>query len=193
MRIAARGEGLDRFLLGGRIEKRACPHPSPSPAVSPAVTLRAAGGVWGSWTGEGNACPWAERRGDSGGRGRGRMQALRVSRALIRSFSSTARNRFQNRVPEKQKLFQVGGAGLGVRGSDAPAGAHRAGGRRGALKGAAGTLLIRHPHIQEDNDIPLYLKGGIVDNILYRVTMGLCLGGSAYSMYCLGWASFPRN
>nr|Q9N234.1 RecName: Full=Cytochrome c oxidase subunit 7A1, mitochondrial; AltName: Full=Cytochrome c oxidase subunit VIIa-heart; Short=Cytochrome c oxidase subunit VIIa-H; Flags: Precursor [Trachypithecus cristatus]AAF72745.1 cytochrome c oxidase polypeptide VIIa-heart precursor [Trachypithecus cristatus] len=79
------------------------------------------------------------------------MQALRVSRALIRSFNTTARNRFQNRVPEKQKLFQ------------------------------------------EDNDIPLYLKGGIVDNILYRVTMGLCLGGSAYSMYCLGWASFPRN
>ncbi|KAL4831876.1 hypothetical protein H8958_016960 [Nasalis larvatus] len=65
-----------------------------------------------------------------------KSQALffEVSRALIRSFSSTARNRFQNRVPEKQKLFQ------------------------------------------EDNDIPLYLKGGIVDNILYRVTMGLCLG-----------------
>ncbi|XP_011899090.1 PREDICTED: cytochrome c oxidase subunit 7A1, mitochondrial isoform X2 [Cercocebus atys] len=79
------------------------------------------------------------------------MQALRVSRALIRSFSSTARNRFQNRVPEKQKLFQ------------------------------------------EDNDIPLYLKGGFIDNILYRVTMALSLGGSVYSLYCLGWASFPRN
>ncbi|XP_025224446.1 cytochrome c oxidase subunit 7A1, mitochondrial isoform X3 [Theropithecus gelada] len=78
------------------------------------------------------------------------MQALRVSRALIRSFSSTARNRLQNRVPEKQKLFQ-------------------------------------------DNDIPLYLKGGFVDNILYRVTMALSLGGSVYSLYCLGWASFPRN
>lgn len=76
---------------------------------------------------------------------------LQVSRALIRSFSSTARNRFQNRVPEKQKLFQ------------------------------------------EDNDIPLYLKGGFVDNILYRVTMALGLGGSVYSLYCLGWASFPRN
>ncbi|EHH29957.1 hypothetical protein EGK_10517, partial [Macaca mulatta] len=74
-----------------------------------------------------------------------------VSRALIRSFSSPARNRFQNRVPEKQKLFQ------------------------------------------EDNDIPLYLKGGFVDNILYRVTMALGLGGSVYSLYCLGWASFPRN
>uniref|UniRef100_F6Z5U5 Cytochrome c oxidase subunit 7A1, mitochondrial n=2 Tax=Callithrix jacchus TaxID=9483 RepID=F6Z5U5_CALJA len=79
------------------------------------------------------------------------MLAPRVSQALIRSFSSTARNRFKNRVPEKQKLFQ------------------------------------------EENDIPLYLKGGVVDNILYRVTMGLCLGGTAYGLYCLGWASFPRN
>lgn len=69
----------------------------------------------------------------------------------------------------------MGGAGLGVGGSDAPT--RRARGRRGALKGAAGTLLIRHPHIQEDNDIPLYLKGGFVDNILYRVTMALGLGG----------------
>ncbi|PNJ11320.1 COX7A1 isoform 4, partial [Pongo abelii] len=60
------------------------------------------------------------------------MQALRVSQVLIRSFSSTARNRLQNR---------------------------------------------------EDNDIPLYLKGGIVDNILYRVTMALCLGGTVYSLY----------
>ena len=36
-----------------------------------------------------------------------------VSQALVRSFSSTARNRFENRVAEKQKLFQVGGAGGG--------------------------------------------------------------------------------
>lgn len=40
-----------------------------------------------------------------------------VSQALIRSFSSTARNRLENRVAEKQKLFQVSGAGAG-RGED---------------------------------------------------------------------------
>uniref|UniRef100_A0A452V5G1 Cytochrome c oxidase subunit 7A1, mitochondrial n=2 Tax=Ursus TaxID=9639 RepID=A0A452V5G1_URSMA len=74
-----------------------------------------------------------------------------VSQALVRSFSSTARNRFQNRVAEKQKLFQA------------------------------------------DNDLPVHLKGGGTDNILYRVTMGLCLGGTAYSLYCLGWASFPHK
>ncbi|XP_012507014.1 PREDICTED: cytochrome c oxidase subunit 7A1, mitochondrial [Propithecus coquereli] len=79
------------------------------------------------------------------------MRALRVSQALVRSFSSTARNRFENRVREKQKLFQ------------------------------------------EDNDLPVHLKGGATDNLLYRLTMGLCLGGTAYSLYCLGWASFPHN
>ncbi|XP_033269557.2 cytochrome c oxidase subunit 7A1, mitochondrial [Orcinus orca] len=79
------------------------------------------------------------------------MRALRVSQALVRSFSSTARNRFENRVAEKQKLFQA------------------------------------------DNDLPVHLKGGLTDNILYRVTMALCLGGTAYSLYCLGWASFPQK
>nr|KAF6318367.1 cytochrome c oxidase subunit 7A1 [Pipistrellus kuhlii] len=23
--------------------------------------------------------------------------------------------------------------------------------------------------------------------------MGLCLGGTVYSLYCLGWASFPHQ
>uniref|UniRef100_A0A9L0RE49 Cytochrome c oxidase subunit 7A1, mitochondrial n=1 Tax=Equus caballus TaxID=9796 RepID=A0A9L0RE49_HORSE len=78
-------------------------------------------------------------------------RSLQVSPALVRSFSSTARNRFENRVAEKQKLFQA------------------------------------------DNDLPVHLKGGATDNILYRVTMGLCLGGTAYSLYCLGWASFPHK
>ncbi|XP_028385997.1 cytochrome c oxidase subunit 7A1, mitochondrial isoform X1 [Phyllostomus discolor] len=63
------------------------------------------------------------------------MRALKVSQALIRSFSSTARNRLENRVAEKQKLFQA------------------------------------------DNDLPVHLKGGGTDNILYRLTMALCLGG----------------
>nr|KAF6285487.1 cytochrome c oxidase subunit 7A1 [Myotis myotis] len=84
------------------------------------------------------------------------MRAMRASQALIRSFSSTARNRLENRVAEKQKLFQA------------------------------------------DNDLPVHLKGGGTDNILYRLTMGLCLGdipspGTVYSLYCLGWASFPHQ
>ncbi|XP_004636815.1 cytochrome c oxidase subunit 7A1, mitochondrial [Octodon degus] len=79
------------------------------------------------------------------------MRALPVSQALIRSFSSSARHRFQNRVAEKQKLFQ------------------------------------------ENNDLPVHLKGGTADQLLYRLTMVLTLGGTAYSLYCLGWASFPHK
>ncbi|ELR47260.1 Cytochrome c oxidase subunit 7A1, mitochondrial, partial [Bos mutus] len=79
------------------------------------------------------------------------IPSAQVSQALVRSFSSTARNRFENRVAEKQKLFQ------------------------------------------EDNGLPVHLKGGATDNILYRVTMTLCLGGTLYSLYCLGWASFPHK
>ncbi|XP_006982084.1 cytochrome c oxidase subunit 7A1, mitochondrial [Peromyscus maniculatus bairdii] len=79
------------------------------------------------------------------------MRALRVSQALIRPFSSSARSHLENRVAEKQKLFQA------------------------------------------DNDLPVHLKGGAMDSALYRLTMALTLGGTAYSLYCLGWASFPHK
>ncbi|ELK29305.1 Cytochrome c oxidase subunit 7A1, mitochondrial [Myotis davidii] len=70
---------------------------------------------------------------------------MKASQALIRSFSSTARNRLENRVAEKQKLFQA------------------------------------------DNDLPVHLKGGGTDNILYRLTMGLCLGGEYRA--CSDWTA----
>ncbi|XP_040832321.1 cytochrome c oxidase subunit 7A1, mitochondrial [Ochotona curzoniae] len=79
------------------------------------------------------------------------MRALRMSQALIRSFGSTSRNHFENRVAEKQKIFQA------------------------------------------NNDLPVHLKGGGIDNLLYRLTMALTLGGTVYSLYCLGWASFPHK
>ncbi|XP_027711384.1 cytochrome c oxidase subunit 7A1, mitochondrial [Vombatus ursinus] len=81
------------------------------------------------------------------------MRGLLVShsRALIRPFSSSARNRFVNKVAEKQKLFQ------------------------------------------ENNDLPVHLKGGGKDNLLYKLTMAICLGGTSYSLFCLGWASFPHQ
>eukprot|EP00073_Rattus_norvegicus_P043489 XP_017445521.1 PREDICTED: cytochrome c oxidase subunit 7A1, mitochondrial isoform X3 [Rattus norvegicus] len=63
------------------------------------------------------------------------MRALRVSQALIRSFTSSTRSHLENRVAQKQKLFQA------------------------------------------DNDLPVHLKGGGMDNILYRLTMTLTLGG----------------
>lgn len=46
---------------------------------------------------------------------------------------------------------------------------------------------------QADNDLPVHLKGGATDSVLYRVTMALTLGGTAYCLYCLGWAAFPHK
>uniref|UniRef100_A0A8C6RB19 Cytochrome c oxidase subunit 7A1, mitochondrial n=1 Tax=Nannospalax galili TaxID=1026970 RepID=A0A8C6RB19_NANGA len=79
------------------------------------------------------------------------MRALRVSQALIRSFSSSARHRLENRVAEKQKLFQA------------------------------------------DNDLPVYLKGGGMDSALFGLTMALTMGGTIYSLYFLGCATFPHK
>lgn len=58
-----------------------------------------------------------------------------------RTISTTSRRHLQNKVPEKQKLFQ------------------------------------------EDDGIPLYLKGGIADVLLYRATMVLGVGGKAFGMF----------
>ncbi|XP_051844862.1 cytochrome c oxidase subunit 7A1, mitochondrial-like isoform X3 [Antechinus flavipes] len=46
---------------------------------------------------------------------------------------------------------------------------------------------------QEKNDLPVHLKGGPQDNLLYRLTMAICLGGTTYGLFCLGWASFPHK
>uniref|UniRef100_A0A8D0H3T5 Uncharacterized protein n=1 Tax=Sphenodon punctatus TaxID=8508 RepID=A0A8D0H3T5_SPHPU len=35
----------------------------------------------------------------------------------------------------------------------------------------------------EDNDIPLYLKGGTLDVMLYYFTMGLTTIGTCYAIY----------
>lgn len=39
------------------------------------------------------------------------------------------------------------------------------------------TLLSPSPLTQANNDLPVHLKGGAMDNILYRLTMTLTLGG----------------
>uniref|UniRef100_A0A2K5NHY8 Cytochrome c oxidase subunit 7A2, mitochondrial n=1 Tax=Cercocebus atys TaxID=9531 RepID=A0A2K5NHY8_CERAT len=46
---------------------------------------------------------------------------------------------------------------------------------------------------QEDDGIPLYLKGGIADVLLYRATMILTVGGTAYAMYQLAVAAFLKK
>ena len=46
---------------------------------------------------------------------------------------------------------------------------------------------------QEDNGIPVLLKGGIADALLYGTTIFLTVGGTAYAMYELAMASFPKK
>ncbi|XP_057618825.1 cytochrome c oxidase subunit 7A2, mitochondrial-like [Chionomys nivalis] len=62
---------------------------------------------------------------------------LALRQIAQRTISTTSRRNFENKVPEKQKLFQ------------------------------------------EDNGIPVHLKGGASDALLYRLTMALTVGGTA--------------
>ncbi|KFQ39201.1 hypothetical protein N332_02534, partial [Mesitornis unicolor] len=68
-----------------------------------------------------------------------------------RTISTASRRQFQNRVAEKQKLFQ------------------------------------------EDNGIPVHLKGGVMDALLYRATMGIVVFGTGYVLYELFNASMPKK
>ncbi|NWW81236.1 CX7A2 oxidase, partial [Climacteris rufus] len=46
---------------------------------------------------------------------------------------------------------------------------------------------------QEDNGLPVHLKGGATDGLLYRTTTGLALCGTLYSLYCLLVSSMPKK
>ncbi|KAG5277439.1 hypothetical protein AALO_G00117620 [Alosa alosa] len=46
---------------------------------------------------------------------------------------------------------------------------------------------------QEDNGIPIHLKGGVTDAILYRATMGLTILGTGYVIYELVNAALPKK
>ncbi|KAJ8341787.1 hypothetical protein SKAU_G00340780 [Synaphobranchus kaupii] len=68
-----------------------------------------------------------------------------------RSIYSTVRRRVENKVPEKQRMFQ------------------------------------------EDNGMPIHLKGGATDAILYRFTMALTIVGTGFVLYQLIGAAVPKK
>ncbi|XP_032186242.1 cytochrome c oxidase subunit 7A2, mitochondrial-like [Mustela erminea] len=76
---------------------------------------------------------------------------LALHQTAQRTISTASHRQFENKVPEKQKLFQ------------------------------------------EDNGIPLHLKGGVAEALLSRATMMLTVGGTAYAIYQLAMASFPKK
>ncbi|NWV96045.1 CX7A2 oxidase, partial [Machaerirhynchus nigripectus] len=48
-------------------------------------------------------------------------------------------------------------------------------------------------HFQEDNGLPVHLKGGTKDALLYRTTAGLSVCGTICTLYYLLVSSLPKN
>ncbi|NXD89906.1 CX7A2 oxidase, partial [Chaetorhynchus papuensis] len=46
---------------------------------------------------------------------------------------------------------------------------------------------------QEDNGLPVHLKGGTMDALLYRTTAGLTVCGTVYALYFLLISSLPKK
>nr|XP_020477982.1 cytochrome c oxidase subunit 7A-related protein, mitochondrial-like [Monopterus albus] len=46
---------------------------------------------------------------------------------------------------------------------------------------------------QRADGIPVHLKGGLIDKLLYRTTMGLTVGGAFYCLVALYIAAQPGN
>ncbi|XP_069611558.1 cytochrome c oxidase subunit 7A1, mitochondrial-like [Ranitomeya imitator] len=76
---------------------------------------------------------------------------LVLGQRISRAFTTSSRAQMQNRVPEKQKIFQA------------------------------------------DNDLPVHLKGGSGDLILYRITMGITIAGSLLAFGNIVMASLPHK
>ncbi|XP_034078437.1 cytochrome c oxidase subunit 7A2, mitochondrial [Gymnodraco acuticeps] len=46
---------------------------------------------------------------------------------------------------------------------------------------------------QQDNGLPIHLKGGVKDALIYRFTMALTVFGSGYVVYELFTAAMPKK
>ncbi|XP_029281863.1 cytochrome c oxidase subunit 7A2b [Cottoperca gobio] len=51
----------------------------------------------------------------------------------------------------------------------------------------------KQKHFQEDNGMPIHLKGGGSDTLLYRLTMGLTVMGAAYAVFELVKVALPQK
>ncbi|KAG7470246.1 cytochrome c oxidase subunit 7A2, mitochondrial-like [Solea senegalensis] len=68
---------------------------------------------------------------------------------------------------------------------------------RRAFSSSARQMKNRVPEaqkiFQEDNGLPVHLKGGTRDVLFYRATMTLTIGGTFYSLYLLFMAAMPQK
>ncbi|XP_074786801.1 cytochrome c oxidase subunit 7A1, mitochondrial [Athene noctua] len=72
----------------------------------------------------------------------------------------------------------------------------------GLLRSLGPTAPPRHLHnrvrehqklFQEDNGLPVHLKGGALDSALYALTTLICSVGTCYSVWALAQASRPKK
>ncbi len=56
-----------------------------------------------------------------------------------------------------------------------------------------GAFIIIHFSIQASDEIPVHLKRGVSDRLLYRTTMALTVGGALYCLVALYIAAQPKN
>ncbi|KAL3979333.1 abhydrolase domain-containing protein 17 [Sarotherodon galilaeus] len=59
--------------------------------------------------------------------------------------------------------------------------------------GLTNLIVPLHLLLQEDNGMPVHLKGGSGDALLYRTTMALTVLGVGYVLFELVKASFPQK
>ncbi|XP_033498115.1 cytochrome c oxidase subunit 7A2, mitochondrial-like [Epinephelus fuscoguttatus] len=57
----------------------------------------------------------------------------------------------------------------------------------------ANSVKEKQKMFQEDNGMPIHLKGGSKDAVLYRATMTLTVFGSGYVVYELLTAAMPKK
>ncbi|KAM4625370.1 cytochrome c oxidase subunit 7A2, mitochondrial-like [Polymixia lowei] len=55
------------------------------------------------------------------------------------------------------------------------------------------TVKDKQKLFQEDNGMPIHLKGGSKDALLYRATMGLTVFGGGFVVYELFSAAMPKK
>ncbi|XP_013928389.1 PREDICTED: cytochrome c oxidase subunit 7A2, mitochondrial [Thamnophis sirtalis] len=57
----------------------------------------------------------------------------------------------------------------------------------------ASKIAEKQKHFQEDNGVPVYLKNGMPDAVLYRITMALSVVGLGYLFYNLYEIGKPKK
>lgn len=94
----------------------------------------------------------------------------KLPRLASRAFSSSARQ-LKNKVPESQKIFQVRTI------------VTRPAGLRCFTRVTRAHVCFLH--LQEDNGLPVHIKGGTGDVLLYRATMTLTIAGEERCSRCI--------